>query len=159
MANPVSPPPTSEPFAFPAELLKALTFVVNKATERINREVESVVTPHNLTFRQYGLLLFLRSEGPQAQVEISRQVGLDPTSVMRTVDLLETRGLVRRDPDPGDRRKHSVVLTKSGSELLAHLSHKVQQAEDALYAVLSEQERVQLLALLRRLLPANEKAA
>ena len=156
MSDTVSAP--SRSFAFPSESLKSLTFVVNKVAERIDYKVESVVLPYDLTFRQYALLVFLQSEGPQAQITIGRQTGLDRTSVMRTVDLLEQRGLVRRDPDPSDRRKHSVVLTDAGAELLGRTLAKVQSAELEFESVLSEAEQAQLLSLLKKLLRLEERA-
>ena len=140
------------PFNFPVELLKSLTFVLNKVTEGVDHHIEEVVAPHDLTFKQYSLLRFLQSEGPHAQIDISHRVGLDRTSVMRIVDALEERKLVRRDPDPNDRRKHSVVVTKLGSELIKRCAADVRQAELELYASLSKQEQAQLLSLLRRLL-------
>ncbi len=152
MTKPASAPSLPESFSFPPELLKQLTFVVNKVAERLDHQIESVITPYKLAFRQYRLLVFLKSEGPQAQIAISQQTGLDRTSVMRTVDLLEQRGLVRRDPDSSDRRKHSVVLTHEGNDLLARSLPEVQQAEREIYAALSEQEQAQLLSLLKRLL-------
>ena len=145
-----------EPDAFPESFLNDLSFVVNKVGERINRRIEGVTLPHGLAVRQYGMLLLLHAEGPQAQITLSVRVGLDRTSVMRTVDLLETRGLVRRDPDPNDRRKHSVALTDAGTELLTSTLPRVRQAELEVTAVLTEPERKQLLALLRRLLGAGE---
>ena len=146
----------SEPTAFTHDFLKNLGFVVNKVGERINAQIESVIAPLGLNVRQYGLLLLLQDEGSQSQIVISQRVGLDRTSVMRTVDLLEGRGLVRRDPDPTDRRKHSVVLTEAGAELLTHSLTKVRQAERKVTAVLSEQEQAQLLLLLKRMLEFSE---
>ncbi len=144
--------PHPEPDAFPASFLNNLGFVVNKVGERINRQIEGVIAPHGFTIRQYGLLVLLQAEGPQAQIVLSQRVGLDRTSVMRTVDMLEARGLLQRDPDPGDRRKHRVVLTDAGGELLSRTLPEVRQAERNVVAELSEQEQAQLLELLKRLL-------
>lgn len=156
MDNTTAPSPHPEPHAFPASFLDNLGFVVNKVGERINREIEGVTAPRRLTVRQYGLLLLLQAQGPQAQIVLSQQIGLDRTSVMRTVDLLEARGLVRRDPDLSDRRKHSVALTDAGGELLAQTLTEVRQAERNVVAALSEQEQAQLLSLLKRLLELGE---
>lgn len=153
-----TPSPRPDLYAFPTSFMDNLGFVINKVGERINRQIEGVIAPHELTVRQYGLLLLLQAQGPQAQIVLSQQVGLDRTSVMRTVDLLEARGLVRRDPDPTDRRKHSVALTDAGTELLAHSLIKVQQTERDFAAVLSDKERAQLLSLLKRLLDLGERS-
>ena len=150
MADTASPPSGSP--AFTSGFLKNMGFVVNKVGEKINAQIESVTLPLGLNVRQFGLLILLQGEGPQSQVVISQRVGLDRTSVMRTVDLLESRGLVRRDPDPSDRRKHSVVLTDAGDKLLTQTLAKVRQAEDEVTKVLSEHEQKQLLSLLKRIL-------
>ncbi len=157
MDNTTAPLPHPEPHAFPASFLDNLGFVVSKVGERINHRIEGVIAPHGLSVRQYGLLLLLQAQGPQAQIVLSQRVGLDRTSVMRTVDLLEARGLVRRDPDPSDRRKHSVALTDAGGELLSRTLPEVRQAERNVVAELSEQEQRQLLSLLKRLLGIGER--
>jgi MarR family transcriptional regulator, lower aerobic nicotinate degradation pathway regulator len=147
-------PLTSLPNAstFPATFLENIGFVVNKVAEKINHQVEQVTLPYGLNRRQYGLMLLLQNEGSQAQIVLSQRVGVDPTNVMRTVDLLEERGFVRRDPDPTDRRKHSVAITDTGAELLARTLPEIRRAESEITAVLSDQEQAQLLGLLGRLL-------
>ena len=148
----IAPAPSSEFSTFVPNFMKNLGFVVNKVGERINAQIELVTAPLGLNVRQYGLLLLLQNQGPQSQIVISQRTGLDRTSVMRTVDMLESRSLVRRDPDPTDRRKHSVVLTDAGNELLTQTLAKVRWAESEVTGVLSEHERKQLLSLLGRML-------
>ncbi len=153
---PLEPSPT-KPTRFTEGFLENLGFVVNKVGERINRHIELVILPHELTVRQYGLMLLLQAEGPQAQIVLSERVGLDRTTVMRTVDLLEARGFVRRDSYPTDRRKHSVALSSSGAKLLRQTLPKVRQAERELAAVLSQEEQAHLMVLLKRLLNSSDK--
>jgi MarR family transcriptional regulator, lower aerobic nicotinate degradation pathway regulator len=147
-------PPTvvPEPPAFPAEFLEHMGFLVNRVAEQLNRQVERVTLPHGLNVGQYGLLLLLQTGGPQAQIVLSVRVGLDRTTVMRTVDLLEQRGLVRRDPDPRDRRKNSVALTAAGAALLEATLAEVRLAEREVTARLSDHEQSHLMGLLRQLL-------
>ena len=136
-------------------LRKDFVFVVNKVSESINRQIETVTMSLGLNIKQYGMLMLLQ-QGSQSQIVISQRVGMDRTSVMRTVDMLEERGLVRRDPDPTDRRKHSVTLTDEGEALLARSEAEVRQTEHDFAAALSEQEKAQLMSLLGRLLEPGE---
>ena len=87
---------------------------------------------------------------------LAAQLGISRPTVRLALRTLETRGLVRRDPDPHDRRKHSVALTDAGAELLTNTLPEVRQAELEVTAALSEPEQAQLLALLRRLLGVGE---
>jgi MarR family transcriptional regulator, lower aerobic nicotinate degradation pathway regulator len=147
-------PSTTQPItsAFPASFLEDIGFVVNKVGERINHQIERVLLPHGLNVRQYRLLLLLQVQGAQAQIELSQQVGVDRTTVMRTVDLLEAQGLVRRDPDSSDRRKHSVAITDTGLKLLVRTRPAVQRAKDEITTALSKQHQADLLRLLRPML-------
>jgi DNA-binding MarR family transcriptional regulator len=67
------------------------------------------------------------------------------------IDELEDRGLVARDRDPGDRRNYAISLTDEGRQLLAELGRVAGQHELAITAALDDNERAQLLALLRRI--------
>jgi DNA-binding MarR family transcriptional regulator len=68
--------------------------------------------------------------------------------------MLEKRGLARREPHAVDRRVKNVVLTEDGLTL----RHKVEAEITARMpwnSALSEDERIQLLALIRKMLAAG----
>ena len=74
------------------------------------------------------------------------------------LDRLEEAGLIKRVPDPDDRRSTVIELTKKGSDLWER-TVDVQGGKEALVAAaLNEREKKQLNALLRRLLLEFEKA-
>lgn len=52
-------------------------------------------------------------------VEVSREMGLDPSTLAPMIESFVQRGLVQRDRDPHDRRRAPLTLTKAGEELLA----------------------------------------
>ena len=152
---------TPTPFdltSIPPSFLENAGFVINRVAGQLNRQIEAVIAPLDLNIAQFGLMILLELEGPQAQIMLSRRVGLDRTSIMRSVDLLEARGLVQRHPDPVDRRKHSVALTDAGTALLARTLPKVRAAERKYASVLSEREHKQLMGLLTRLLQTDQSA-
>jgi DNA-binding MarR family transcriptional regulator len=59
--------------------------------------------------------------------------------------------LVARERDPDDRRNYAISLTDEGRQLLAELGRVAREHELAITSGLDEQERTQLLTLLRRL--------
>jgi DNA-binding MarR family transcriptional regulator len=67
------------------------------------------------------------------------------------IDELEDRGLVARDRDPDDRRNYAISLTDDGRRLLSKLGRVAGQHEHAITAGLDDEERAQLLAVLRRI--------
>ena len=67
-----------------------------------------------------------RSSGPSARwsgtapmrlSELSEQLRIAPRSTTEVVDALQEHGLVRREPDPHDRRATLVRLTDRGTEV------------------------------------------
>jgi MarR family transcriptional regulator, lower aerobic nicotinate degradation pathway regulator len=131
---------------------KIMGFVLNKAAETFNRQMDAVTSVYGLTIKQYGILGLLQTEGPQAQIVLSEKVGLDRTSVMTTIDRLEGRGLVERQLDPNDRRKHSVTLTETGRQLLQMGSAQLRATEEKFLEVLSADEQKQLHQMLIKLI-------
>lgn len=77
--------------------------------------------------RQVGVLDRLEA-GPMAQLELARALGVAPSVVVDMVDELEAMDAVSRERDPGDRRRHNVVLTRRGRSLsrrALHLAHEL----------------------------------
>jgi len=56
-------------------------------------------------------------ERPMAMKELGKRMHCDPSFVTLLADMLEKRGLARREPHPADRRVKNLVLTEDGSAL------------------------------------------
>ncbi|PSL58643.1 DNA-binding MarR family transcriptional regulator [Saccharothrix carnea] len=54
-------------------------------------------------------LALIAGKGPLSAGELAKEINLTPGAVTGVADRLERAGLVRREPDPGDRRR--VVLS------------------------------------------------
>lgn len=85
-------------------------------------------------------------------VEIGEQCQMTATRVSRLVDRAEADGLVKRLPDPTDRRAQQVVLTEQGREAAHRLAPLMEGVLDELvFESLSAEERATLVELLGRL--------
>ncbi|SCL21258.1 transcriptional regulator, MarR family [Micromonospora rhizosphaerae] len=76
-------------------------------------EIAREVHP-NLEPNTYGLLLWLRRCGSVRLTELAARLGIGKGTLSRQIHGLETLGLVRRDPDPTDRRAAQLSLTEEG---------------------------------------------
>ena len=72
----------------------------------------------------YGILSRIADAGPQRLSALAVTFGLDPSTITRQVQALEASGLLRRTPDPRDRRASLLELTDAGHDLLASLRHR-----------------------------------
>src|SRR6202163_887409 len=103
----------------------------------------------------YGVLATVEATPGIGQGEIADALGADRSTMVRLVDQLECRGLVRRDPHPGDRRTVLPALTAEGRALLERATPLVRASEDAFAGALSPDERERLADYLRRLNPPS----
>src|SRR5829696_949510 len=119
-------------------------------------------TAHNLKPRQFQILGLLHDHGGLAQSDLGREMGVAASVLVTLLNPLEADGLVTRERDPGDRRRHLVTLTPAGEKQLASASRAQKETEDALFASLDDNQREQLRGLLLALtdgLAANPDSA
>lgn len=123
--------------------------------KRLGTRVEEALAPLDLTRWAFDVLATLRRHGPpyhMTPTELSRATMLTSGAMTNRLDRLEARGLVRREPDPDDRRGIRVALTNEGRELADRgVAARFADAADVA-AKLSAAERRKLESLLHKLL-------
>jgi DNA-binding MarR family transcriptional regulator len=77
----------------------------------------------DLTNRQTAILLSVHTEaGPHTVRGLADRHGLGKPAVVRALDTLSHAGLLKRVPDPADRRSVLVEPTEAGAHLIADMS-------------------------------------
>lgn len=104
-----------------------------------------------LTSRMWGALNVIEADDGITQQQLGRAIGMDPSSMVATIDELESLRFVQRLPHPSDRRAHALHVTDKGRDALARGRRLSRAAQDELLAPLSDEERAQLHELLLRL--------
>jgi DNA-binding MarR family transcriptional regulator len=117
------------------------------AQKRFSERIAAV----GLTPRGWGALNVLDKEGAITQHALCKCMGMDPSSMVATIDELEAKGLVERRRSPHDRRAHALHVTDEGRTTLSDGRKLARRAQDELLAPLDRQEREQLHALLLKL--------
>ncbi|MEZ0091200.1 MarR family winged helix-turn-helix transcriptional regulator [Streptacidiphilus sp. EB129] len=81
----------------------------------------------------YPVLSGLARTGPRSAADLAPETGLDRSNVTRRADRLEHAGLLRREPDPTDRRASLLVLTDEGRRVVGILRERLAaRIEDSL---------------------------
>ena len=86
--------------------------------------------------------------GPRTPAELAEAAGVTRATMTGLIDTLERDGLVKREPDPNDRRMMSVVLTTKGEKFLHNFLPGHFKLISSLMATLTEAERKALVSLL-----------
>ena len=100
-----------------------------------------ILHAHNLTMWGYVVLLRLDDEPIRTQAALADAVGADRTRIIAVLDDLEARGLIRRVPDPGDRRARLLSLTDEGRRTRDAAQAAIQLGEEDLLARLTPEDR------------------
>ena len=72
-----------------------------------------------LTTEQIGLLLVISMNKEEViQQELACSMGKDKSAILRTIDLIEAKDLIKRVSDTADRRKKYLMITKKGERVI-----------------------------------------
>jgi DNA-binding MarR family transcriptional regulator len=130
---------------------------IQRISRLLDRAMEETLASHALNRGEWRLLGSLRRSGPPYQKspgQLADELGLSSGAMTNRLDRMEEAGLVRRLRNPADRRALEVELTDAGWQAWQS-STDAQAAKEALVAsALSDREKADLNALLRRLLAA-----
>jgi DNA-binding MarR family transcriptional regulator len=87
-----------------------------------------------------------------SQAALAEKMNIRPQSMSEALTRLEEHGLIRRLPNPQDKRGTLVYLTDEGRFREAELAERRRQTADSLLCVLNESEKDTLATLLGKIL-------
>lgn len=137
-----------------AALVRHTGYLISRVGFYAQRQFSARLAELGLTPRMWGALNVLEAEGAMTQQELGRSIGMDPSTMVSTIDELESKGLVERRRHPTDRRAHALHVTDEGRATLARGRGLAAEAQGQLLAPLDERDREVLHDLLLRVAEA-----
>jgi DNA-binding MarR family transcriptional regulator len=113
---------------------------------------EEALNSIGLTPALFAVLNVLGAREGTIQQELSADMAIDPSAMVKLINELESAGLAERRRRPGDRRAWEVSITPTGRRTLERAKRLVAQVEAEVLGGLTAGDRSQLMALLRRAL-------
>jgi DNA-binding MarR family transcriptional regulator len=129
-------------------------------SRRFRRAMDETLAEFELDHPEYRLLGLLNREGEtyrSSPGKLARVMELSSGAMTNRLDRLEEAGLLRRLPDPSDRRGILVELTPEGKRLYENAIGVQGRKEQLIASALTNPEKKQLNALLRRLMIEFER--
>jgi DNA-binding MarR family transcriptional regulator len=128
---------------------------ISRLAKHLDRARRTAFAAHGLESWEFDVLSALRRQGPPYQLSpggLLRATLVTSGTMTNRIDRLATAGLVRRHPDPQDKRGVLVALTDDGRSRVDAALADLLIREEKLLAGLMPAERQVLAGLLRVLL-------
>ena len=118
---------------------------------RLRETSQETLAPWDISPAHLRALRVLKRHGTMRLSELSDHLGIAPRSTTEVVDALESRDLVRRRADPGDRRATLVEVTGHGADVLEAIRAARGPEAERVFGRLSQADRADLARILRKL--------
>lgn len=128
-----------------------LWLVLWKAYSTLRARADQSIASLDLNWSDFAVLEVLLHKGPLPVNTIGPKVMLTSGSISVAVDRLVRRGLVSRENVESDRRARVVHLTEAGRTLIECAFAQHAEAMEVATEGLSKAERLQTIALLKKL--------
>lgn len=161
------PPPTSPaaaaaadaPFYAPGQYTpdQSVGYLMRKVLSSILSQADAKLTSHDMTYVQYlPLYKLMHCSACDTVAALARELEIDAGAMTRSLDRLETKGLVRRERSTADRRVVHLVLTDAGRAVAAQVPGVLADVLNGHLSDFSQDEWQLLLRFLQRMLANGE---
>ncbi|WP_460442515.1 MarR family winged helix-turn-helix transcriptional regulator [Amycolatopsis stemonae] len=128
----------------------ALGMLLYRAHRLARAKANEAARPTGIELQHAGVLATVRGGGVRSQRELGAALGVDKSTLVRIVDDLEHRNLVRRRRSESDRRAYEIVITEEGERRLSEADELFGKAMAGLLEVFDGAEQHRLHELLTR---------
>jgi DNA-binding MarR family transcriptional regulator len=128
-------------------------------TRRLIAAERPLLDARGLTMWQYAVLTCLARSPAPTQLQLAAAIRYDKTRLIPLLDELENEGLVRREPDPSDRRARIVRITAKGRRRHEAAVADIRRMEEELLGSLTATQRAALVSALRKLAATRPSAS
>jgi DNA-binding MarR family transcriptional regulator len=108
----------------------SLLYMVKQVELVVRSHLDELLKPSGITALQYTSLTVLERHDGLSAAQLARVSFVTAQSVADVIRAVETRGLVRRERNPRNRRELLILLTESGRDLLARHAGPVRELEE-----------------------------
>lgn len=136
-------------FNFYESVAHAVLYTARLMNNKFNCHVDDL--GFDLTIEQVALLYFVAQNKDEQtiQQDLAEVLDKNKSAVLRTTDLLEKKGLLRRMPVPNDRRKNRLEITAEGEVVVNKILTMAQEKEKKLKVLIGEKDLAAFHRVLR----------
>ena len=119
---------------------KTIDYVLRSTWQAVSRIYNEEASKFDGSMAIGFALLSIDKEDGTPSTSISNRMGMEPTSLTRTLKTLEEKGLITREKNPEDGRGVLIYLTDLGKEMRAHSKETVLKFNESVKKNISEEK-------------------
>jgi len=129
---------------------RSIGYLLRHASKLITARIEALFVSEDVTFVQWVILMNLRDGLARTSAELCQRICHDSGALVRVLDQMEKRKLIRRTRSKEDRRIVELKLTKTGREITESFLPAVVELYNSLLEDFSSKEADMIVDLLTR---------
>ena len=132
------------------QMKDSLGFRVNQVANKLNNHFNKILHPFDIAVEQRATLEIIKNDANVNQSVIASVLGKDKTTISRSLNSLEKKGLIIKDDIKNDRRINMIKLTEKGESVLEESLPSVNAFRENINSSLTQEELQMLFNLLEK---------
>lgn len=141
--------------ALMTNLEKHIGYWFRVVSNQVSGSFAKALDKHDMSIAEWVVLNLLteKSLSPAALADL---IGITRGATSKVIDKLYKKKLIRRTESPVDRRFQEISLSEDGVKILPKLTQLADENDFLFFGHLSENEKVELLSIINRIMSKNE---
>lgn len=124
---------------------------VRDLNAQLQRYFGAALRARGVSLARLKLLKFIQRSGSVRSTDVAEAFGYAPRTITEGLDASERDGLIRRDPDPADRRAKRITLTPAGLCVLEETAPFLPAIRSRVFEAMAHEDQAELLRMLQLL--------
>ena len=133
------------------ELSLKLFVVLTRALDAVKKSIERDIRTYGMNPTEFAVLELIYNKGEQTVQKIGEKVLIASSSITYVVDKLEKKELLRRTPNPEDRRIILVSITEEGRKMMDEIFPNHSRSVQRILGGLDAEEKSLIIGQLKKL--------
>ncbi len=121
-------------------LKNSIAYRITRAANNIHKTINKKLSPYGIAIEQRATLEMIKFEENVNQTTISNLLSKDKTTISRSLNSLEKKGLITKTETVDDKRNKKVALSQKGESILEETIPHVSHFRESLSSKLTDEE-------------------
>ncbi|MDO0957340.1 MarR family winged helix-turn-helix transcriptional regulator [Mammaliicoccus sciuri] len=126
-------------------------YLIHRNDVKMTNYFTKRLKPYGVTPEQWSIMSILSPNKSTTQKDLAKAIHKNQTTVVRMIQSMERKGIVKKTFNKDDRRAHDIMLSQKGEELKQMLLPIVTDAHNFVTSNLTSEETLELKRLLDKL--------